>query len=127
MTNQELEIWTLDIISALIKDQPIEDSRIGLKSEWPEPSKAAHHLAAHANAARGTPILWLVGIDEKAKRILGAHRLFDPRYINPLMLRIVSMKRANNLVAAVLSIPSQHPQPKQFDEAWKAVRGCGEQ
>jgi hypothetical protein len=73
LTDQELELWTLDVISAIQNNQPVEDSRIELKSEWPEPKRAAPRLAAHANAARGTPVLWLVGIDEKARRIVGAH------------------------------------------------------
>jgi hypothetical protein len=212
-------------------------------------------LAAHANAARGTPILWLIGIDEKAQRLTNAdpvelanwsksvERFFDgyaprlvlhanvrsgsdavvalyfethqgapfvventkgsyPEFVVPWregtgkraarrqdLLRIlvpirrfsalldeldfnsaiaestkliallgalfrddefnqalregafstlpvelnksitdayISMKRANHLVTVTLAVPSQHRQPLQLDEAWKAVRGCGE-
>jgi hypothetical protein len=72
LTNQELELWTLDIIYAVLNNQPVEDSKIELKTEWPEPNRAARQLAAHANAARGVPVLWLVGIDEKARSIVGA-------------------------------------------------------
>jgi len=72
LTHQELELWTLEIIGAVVKNQPIEDSKIELKSSWPEPSNASHWLAAHANAARGTHILWLIGIDEKAQRFTNA-------------------------------------------------------
>ena len=72
MTHQELEVWTHEIIGAVLKNQRIEDSKIELKSLWPEPDKAAHNLAAHANAARGTPILWLIGVDEKAQRVTSA-------------------------------------------------------
>jgi hypothetical protein len=43
----------------------VEDSRVELKSEWPKPEQAARQIAAHANAARGAPILWLIGVDEK--------------------------------------------------------------
>lgn len=73
MTHQELEIWTLDIISAVLKNQRIEDSIIELKASWPTPDKAAHNLAAHANAARGMSILWLIGVDEKAQRLTNAN------------------------------------------------------
>lgn len=45
--------------------QPIEDSRVELKAEWPEAEKAARRIAGHANAARGASILWLIGVDEK--------------------------------------------------------------
>jgi hypothetical protein len=69
LTHQELELWAQNIISDVLKNQRAEDSRVELKSSWPEPDKAAIGLAAHANAARGTPILWLIGIDEKAQRV----------------------------------------------------------
>lgn len=36
-----------------------------MKAEWPEANKAARRIAGHANAARGAPILWLIGVDEK--------------------------------------------------------------
>ena len=65
MTHQEVEVWTREIVEAVLANQRIEDSRVELKSSWPEPRKAANRLAAHANAARGTPILWLIGVDEK--------------------------------------------------------------
>jgi hypothetical protein len=72
LTHQELELWTHEIIATVLKNQRIEDSKIELKSSWPEPSKASHSLAAHANAARGTPILWLIGVDEKAPKLVKA-------------------------------------------------------
>jgi hypothetical protein len=36
----------------------------------------------------------------------------------------ISMNRANRLVMAVLSVPSQHQQPLQFRQAHSAVTGC---
>src|SRR2546430_2866200 len=65
LTHQEVEVWTREIVEAVVANQRIEDSRVELKSSWPEPHKAANRLAAHANAAQGTPILWIIGIDEK--------------------------------------------------------------
>lgn len=65
MTHQEITTWTQEIVAAVLANQRIEDSRVELKSSWLEPRKAADRLAAHANAARGTPILWLIGVDEK--------------------------------------------------------------
>ena len=37
--------------------------------------KAAERLAGHANAARGVAILWLIGIDEKNKRLTNINHL----------------------------------------------------
>lgn len=50
----------------LEKGQPTEDDTIELKTEWPRDHfRAARRIAAHANAARGEPILWIIGVDEK--------------------------------------------------------------
>lgn len=72
MKKQEIEFRVLDIIDRLEKGQPIEDDMIELKAEWPEDHfKAARRIAAHANCARGEPIMWLIGIDEK-NGVIGA-------------------------------------------------------
>ena len=66
MKKQEIEFRVLDIIERLEKGQPIEDDMVELKTEWPaDHFKAARRIAAHANSARGEPIMWLIGIDEK--------------------------------------------------------------
>ena len=66
MKKQEIEFRVLDIIDRLEKGQPIEDDMVELKTEWPSDHfKAARRIAAHANCARGEPIMWLIGIDEK--------------------------------------------------------------
>ncbi|MBU1108983.1 MAG: ATP-binding protein [Candidatus Riflebacteria bacterium] len=72
MKKQEIEFKVLDIIERLEKGQPIEDDMIELKAEWPRDHfRAARRIGAHANAARGEPIMWLIGIDEK-KGVVGA-------------------------------------------------------
>src|SRR5262245_16139635 len=69
----EIEGRTLSIIDRAIQGQPIEDSRVELKAEWPADEKrAARRIAGHANAARGEPILWIVGVDEGGRRVTGA-------------------------------------------------------
>ena len=65
MTPLEIEAWALRILDQVHTTFSIEDSRVELKAEWPKPEKAARQLAAHANAAKGNPILWLIGVDEK--------------------------------------------------------------
>jgi hypothetical protein len=71
LTKREIESWVLRILDRIGHNEPIEDSAIELKSEWPDPKKAVRRIAGHANAARGEPILWLIGIDEK-RGVLGA-------------------------------------------------------
>ena len=66
MTNLELENWVLEIASRVDKRQPIEDSRVEVKSIWPDDSAtAARRLAGHGNSARGEFILWVIGLDER--------------------------------------------------------------
>lgn len=65
MEPHRIEEWALRIIDRVNRRQPVEDSRVELKADWPEPGKAARRIAGHANAARGAPILWLIGVDER--------------------------------------------------------------
>lgn len=65
MRKTDIEFWALRIIDRVEKGQPVEDSRVELKADWIEPSKAARRIAGHANAAHGETILWLIGVDEK--------------------------------------------------------------
>lgn len=65
MKNNQIESWALRIIEKVEAGQPVEDSRVELKAEWPtDHAKAARRIAGHANAARGEWILWLIGVDE---------------------------------------------------------------
>jgi hypothetical protein len=73
MTPQQIESWALRVIDQVERSQNAEDALVELKSEWPsDPNKAARQLGGHANAARGEPVLWLIGIDEKAHKVVGA-------------------------------------------------------
>ena len=62
----------MSILDRLKAGQPIEDSRVELKSEWIDSKKAARRIAGHANASHGEPILWLMGVDEK-RGVVGAN------------------------------------------------------
>jgi len=102
MRNHEIESWALSIIERVRLRQPIEDSRVELKREWPEPRKVARRLAGHLNAARGEPVLWLIGVDEKAGTVPGVQflefsdwfksvaKFFDELAPEPLSLNIPS-------------------------------------
>jgi hypothetical protein len=73
MSPRQIEAWALRIIERVENKQNVEDTLVELKSEWPaEPNKAARQIGGHANAARGEPILWLIGVDEKAGKVVGA-------------------------------------------------------
>src|SRR5438874_13383457 len=72
MKAHEIEYWALKVIQRIESKQPVEDSRVELKSEYPEPQRAARQIAGHANAAQGEPILWLVGVNEKKGEVIGA-------------------------------------------------------
>ena len=73
MTSNQIEAWALRSIQAAIDHQNCEDSLVEMKREWPtDHHKAARRIAAHANAAGGQPILWLIGVDEKGGMVTGA-------------------------------------------------------
>jgi hypothetical protein len=74
MKANETESWALRILGRVEKKQPIEDSRVELKVEWPADfGKAARQIGGHANAANCEPILWLIGVDERAGKVVGAN------------------------------------------------------
>jgi hypothetical protein len=73
MRRHEIESWALNVIDRARLRQPVEDSRVELKAQWPtDHKKAARRIAAHANSAGGEPILWIIGIDEGKGQVLGA-------------------------------------------------------
>lgn len=72
MKRSVLEGRVLDIIDRVKAKQPLEDDGLELKRVWLDHKKAARRLAGHANASRGEPILWLIGVDEDSQVIPGA-------------------------------------------------------
>jgi len=64
MKTHEIEAWALRAIERVEQHQPNEDSRIELRADWPDHKRAARWIAGHANALRGEPILWVIGVDE---------------------------------------------------------------
>ncbi len=73
MKPSQVEYWALQVIDTVRSRRRVEDSRVECKREWP-PDLAtwADQLAGHANAAAGEPILWLIGVDERAGEVPGA-------------------------------------------------------
>src|SRR5688572_14287977 len=67
MTTMQLENWAREVIERVTAGQHVEASRVELKGEWPtEHRDAARTIAGQANAARGEPFLYLIGVDEKS-------------------------------------------------------------
>jgi hypothetical protein len=65
-TREEITGWALEVVRRLEEGRQTEDAFVELKAQWPaDPLRAARRLAAHANSARGEPILWLIGVDER--------------------------------------------------------------
>jgi hypothetical protein len=121
MTSQDLEIWARQIVNAALSGHRTEDSRVELKSQWLEDTeKAAHRLAAHANAERGSAILWIIGVDEngseltnpapteKANWIASVNSHFDG--VPPTLLRDVNMIIDGKSVVA-LYFDTEHGAP----------------
>jgi hypothetical protein len=75
MTRGELLARCIPIVEAAKEGKPVEDSFVELKSELPQEEKAARGLAGLANAAGGEPVIWLVGIDEKSHKVVGAPKV----------------------------------------------------
>jgi hypothetical protein len=72
--SSEIEAWTLSVIQQVKRRQPCEDARVELKAAWPNDAyKAARRIAGHANASGGEPVLWIIGVDEKAGAVGAAH------------------------------------------------------
>ena len=65
MNLAQLEALTLRTVDQVRDGQPVEDGRIELKRVLPaDPYKAARRIGGHANASRGQPIVWIIGLDE---------------------------------------------------------------
>jgi len=72
----DLEYRVITILRNLEAGLPVEDNRVEMKAVWPDdPWRAARRIAGHANAAGGDEILWIIGTDEKARKVMGADHL----------------------------------------------------
>lgn len=67
-----LEAFVLELLARAEVAGPTEDQRIELKSRWIDARTAARLLAGQANAAHGESVLWIVGVDEKGSKVVGA-------------------------------------------------------
>jgi hypothetical protein len=58
----KIETRVLNLIERVKAGGPQEDTITELKSEFPEEKDGARLIAAHANAAHGEPLLWVIGL-----------------------------------------------------------------
>jgi hypothetical protein len=71
MTPADVEFRVGELLDRVSKHQVVESQLTELKTTWPDPpDRAARQLAGHANAARGAPILWIIGADEKTGKVI---------------------------------------------------------
>jgi hypothetical protein len=69
----EVEYWIRQLAEQVQEGKPVEDSRVELKAVWPDADhETARGLGGLSNAARLEPVLWAVGLDEKARAIRSA-------------------------------------------------------
>lgn len=92
MRSQDIEAWVLAIVDRLKANQPVEDSNVELKSKWSDRfDRMARRLAGHCNAARGEPVLWIIGIDEKSDKVVGAERSDLVKWLDAVRLHFDSL------------------------------------
>jgi hypothetical protein len=72
MLSQQIEGRVLNLVDRVVQGSRVEDFRVECKAEWPPPARAARRIAGQANAARGEPIWWIIGLDEDDHRVTGA-------------------------------------------------------
>ena len=67
-------------IECVLGQGPAEDSYVEFKTVFPDVDtpestvKVARQLAAHANAAAPDSFVWIIGVDEKAGKVVGANK-----------------------------------------------------
>jgi hypothetical protein len=84
MIPQQLEVIAANAVEASLRGEHFEDDLIDLKSDLPDPENSARRLAAHANAALGRPVIWILGIDPKAKTLTGLPKRDSATWLDQL-------------------------------------------
>jgi hypothetical protein len=72
MLSQQIEGRVLNLVDRVVQGSRVEDFRVECKADWPPAARAARRIAGQANAARGEPIFWIIGLDEDGHRVTGA-------------------------------------------------------
>ena len=74
MQTYEVEVLAANVLRRVEAGaQAEDDAHVELKRDWPTNyAEVARRIAGHANAAGGAEIIWLIGVDEKARTVPGA-------------------------------------------------------
>ena len=75
----EIESWALGVIERATSQLTVEDSRVEIKNPkiLPKHEDLARKIAAHANGARLSPMLWVFGVNEKSGSLVSVPSGFD--------------------------------------------------
>jgi hypothetical protein len=134
VTRAEIVARCLPILEAAKNGKPAEDTFVELKSALPKDEKAARGIAGSANAAGGEPVIWLVGIDEKTRQVVGASKeelsAWYPRlkrYFDgpaPTLSLVENIPVDNNVVVAMVFGTDEGPYvvnlgPDTRDTPWR--------
>lgn len=66
-----MEARVVSIAESVFAGRKVEDDRVELKGIWPtDIYKTARQIAGQANASRGEPILWIIGLDEGNRTVV---------------------------------------------------------
>ena len=68
-TKQQVEVKVHEVVAQVLSSGGVEDDLVECKSKWPEPEAVARQLAGMANKSTPDPMTWIIGIDERARRL----------------------------------------------------------
>ena len=115
MRTSQIEFKVAQLLEIVDRGGSIEDNLVELKSELSSNHhKVARQIAAHANAARGEDILWVVGVDEK-RVVVGikefeladwwprTERCFDDGVTPTLFSLVVKVDESHSVLALVFN------------------------
>lgn len=73
MDKAELEARVQQLVRGVVNGPYREDARVEFKTEWPaDHYRAARRIAALANASGVDNVLWIIGVDDKARSVVPA-------------------------------------------------------
>lgn len=112
MDRTEFESRVRKALDAIQRRERIESSMIELKSAWPDAGDAARQICGLCNSGRGSPVILIIGADERSGAISGADdRDLDSWYRSlekwfgegaPRLIQDLAVQREDRSVRALL-------------------------
>src|SRR5690349_4213181 len=119
MKRVEFEARVHKALDAVERRQRVESSIIELKAEWPDASGAARQICGLCNSGRGSPVILIIGADERSGRIPGVdERDLDSWYRSlekwfgegaPRLIQDTTAERQGRSVRSLLFDTSKRP------------------